>query len=415
MTADSPVADHDPVEVLGMLRELGIALLETGQATNVVESTLADVGRAYGLHDLESIVLPTALIVKANGAATELAQSTLLGSRLDQAGAIDALGQEASLGTLAPSDAVARIREIRLSPPRFGRLPTLAGTALLTLGFGLLINPTLAALPAYLVLGVGVGLLILLSSRLPTLANVVPVLAAFLVSVATMLFLADAVGDDALHVIAPALVSFFPGLTLTVAAMELTSNQVIAGSSRLVYGIAQLLLIAFGVLAATIVTGRVPASGTHDTLGWWAGILGVLLVGVGYMLQQSAPPKSLPWIVVALFVAYGAQVVVAATVSPELSGFAAALVVVPFAHFASRFQSAPPARVMTLATFWLLVPGALGFIGVNEATSNQGGLQTLVSTGVSVLAIALGIIVGTGLTRDAVRIGSSLRKGRRHG
>ncbi len=168
-----------------------------------------------------------------------------------------------------------------------------------------------------------------------------PVLAAFLVTLVATQFLAQFVGDDALRVIAPALITFFPGLTLTIAAVELTSNQVIAGSSRLVFGIAQLLLIAFGVLAATTLTKETLAGTPADTLGWWGPVVGVVVVGVGYMLQQSAPPRSLPWILAALVLAYGVQALVAVTVSPELSGFAAAVVVAPFARLATRVKAAP--------------------------------------------------------------------------
>ncbi len=59
--------------------------------------------------------------------------------------------------------------------------------------------------------------------------------------------------------------------------------------------------------------------------------------------------------------------------------------------------------MLTLVTYWMLVPGALGFIGLGEADSGEG-VQTLISTGISVLAIALGILVGNGITRDAAAI-----------
>jgi uncharacterized membrane protein YjjB (DUF3815 family) len=303
------------------------------------------------------------------------------------------------------------VRRIRESAPRFGSLATLAGTVLLTVGFGLMLNPTAAALPAYAILGAVVGALIIVGTKLPTLATLVPVLAAFVVTLATILYLSDAVGDDALHVIAPALISFLPGLTITVAAMELTSNQVVAGASRLVFGIAQLLLLAFGVLAATIVTGATLSGASSDTLGWWAPWTGVVLVALGYVLQQSAPRGALLWIILALCIAYGVQSLVATTLGAELSGFAAAAVIVPVAHLAARFRGSPPARVLTLVTFWMLVPGALGFIGVDEAATDDGGLATITTTAVSLLAIGLGILVGTGFMTEGSRLGRRIRRG----
>ena len=62
----------------------------------------------------------------------------------------------------------------------------------------------------------GLGVLLLLGRRLPTLGTALPVVAAFTITVLTGAFLADAVGDDPLRVLAPPLVSFLPGLTRVV-------------------------------------------------------------------------------------------------------------------------------------------------------------------------------------------------------
>ncbi|CAN5337752.1 threonine/serine exporter family protein [soil metagenome] len=396
-------AERDADAVLAMLSALGIGMLETGQPTSTVRDRLRTIGTVYGMPDVDAIVLPTSLVLK-NAGRTEIAESNALGSRLDQAGAIDSLIRRAELASVDPTTAVTEATGIRESAPRFGWFATLVGTVLLTVGFGLMLNPAAAALPAYVVLGAVVGGLLILSTKVPTLATLVPIASAFIVTLATVLYLSDAVGADALHVIAPALISFLPGLTITVAAMELTSNQVVAGASRLVYGIAQLLLLAFGVLAATIVTGATLASGTSDTLGAWAPWIGVILVGIGYVLQQSAPRGALLWILVTLVVAYGVQSLVGNTLGAELSGFAAAAVVVPFAELATRFRGSPPARVMTLATFWMLVPGALGFIGVDEAATSDGGLTTIMSTAVARLEICLCVLVGTGFTVESGRL-----------
>jgi hypothetical protein len=48
-----------------------------------------------------------------------------------------------------------------------------------------------------------------------------------------------------------------------------------------------------------------------------------------------------------------------------------------------------------------LVPGALGFIGVSEAARDQGnGFESLVSTGLAMFSISLGVLVGSGIVRD---------------
>ncbi|MCU1480846.1 MAG: hypothetical protein JWQ19_1632 [Subtercola sp.] len=453
--APAPERDDEEAKdtaILTMLRALGVAMLASSQATNDVEATLYEIADTYNLTGIRIAVLPTLVILQLDAVAgpgeapvagavstetgshravtphtkrpagqygaedlaarpgrTDLDTVATLSIRLDQAAAIDELVNDARRGTLNPDDALDRLASIRTSAPRYGPWMTVVGHTVLCLGFGLTLNPTAAAIPAYILLGAIVGGLLLLGKRLPTLGSAMPVFASFIVTVITTLFLAGAAGDSPLKLIAPALVSFLPGLTLTVASIELTSNQIIAGASRVVYGVAQLLLLAFGVIAGLTVThGGTEVVISHG-LGWWSALAGVALVGVGFVFFLSAPKGSFLWILVALFASYGAQTIGVVFLGPLLSGFVGALVVVPLALLLTRFRTAPPATVMMLASFWLLVPGALGFIGISESaggtsvSSGAASVTTLVNTGISLFSIALGILVGTGLTRDFTR------------
>lgn len=77
------------------------------------------------------------------------------------------------------------------------------------------------------------------------------------------------------------------------------------------------------------------------------------------------------------------------------------LVVVPVAQLIARAPGGPPAMVTTLPAFWLLVPGALGFAGVSGlAADDPAGAAQVVQTLISLFAIALGVLIGTGFTRN---------------
>lgn len=404
----------DALSILGMLEGLGLAMIETGGATNDVEDTLREVARVYRLQDLRTVVLPTYVMLQSTTAGGEVRIESARpgGGRLDQTGAVETLIGRALRMEVTPAEAMAQVARIRTAKPRFGPFVSLIGHVILTVGFGMVINPTLQAIWIYAGLGFGVGLLVLLSRRFAGLASTVPVIAAFGVTLATTLLLMNMVGDEPLRIIAPPLVSFLPGLTLTIAAIELTNNQVIAGASRLVFGASQLLLLTFGVFAATTLVGSMPAAAPQPLLGPWAGLLGVALVAVGFTLFMSAPKGALLWIFLSLAVTYGAQALGAVALGAGLSGFIGAVVVAPFTRLASHFRTSPPASVMSLACFWLLVPGALGFIGLSGvAQGGTAGIQTLATAGISVLSIALGAIVGISLSRDAGRLARLAKRG----
>ena len=79
-----------------------------------------------------------------------------------------------------------------------------------------------------------------------------------------------------------------------------------------------------------------------------------------------------------------------------------------------------PAHASFLPGFWLLVPGALGLIGLTELAGG-GGVQDLVATVGSIFAVALGVLCGTQLLVWAAvtgrdhhgRVGHTLAEARR--
>jgi uncharacterized membrane protein YjjB (DUF3815 family) len=79
---------------------------------------------------------------------------------------------------------------------------------------------------------------------------------------------------------------------------------------------------------------------------------------------------------------------------------------VPVAHLVGRARTAPPAHVMFLPAFWLLVPGTLGLIGITELVggdSADAGTQNFLNALVATASVALGILVGSLVVRAVKR------------
>lgn len=405
---DEPDVPEISPDLVPLLRTLGRAMLDSGQSVNDAQDVLKQVADLHGAHTVQTLVLPTCVFIRvqtASGVVTDFTDAAGSGLDLDQIGALYAVIRKLRSQTIDLADARTELRAIRRQPARFGAVLTIVGHAILTLGFGLILNPTLDLLPVFLVLGLGVGVLRWLAARWPTLSTALPVVAAFLVTVLAIQVVHPWLGDSPLQVLVPPLISFLPGSVLTVAAIELTSNQIVSGASRLLYGVAQLLLLVFGVVAGAAVAGDLVAGHGGERMGWWAPWIGVVLVGVGQMFFSSTPRRSLPWVLVVLFAAYAAQLV-GSYIAPEISGFFGALVIVPLATLVERTRTGPPAIITTLPAFWLLVPGALSFLGLSELVAGDtGSVSDIANAVVAVFAIALGMLVGTALTRDARRVG----------
>ena len=394
-SAVAPRDTYSNDEIAVMLRTLGMAMLEVGQPVNIVGSRLLTIASRYTTSAVRLAVLPTVIIVKVDTAGAKVDQTDRATVRFDQAGKIAAIVELAEAGAIAPDDAVAEVSAARELPRRFGPVTTVFGNALATIGFGMMLNPTWAALPAYALLGAVVGSVLVIAPRLPGLVAIQATVSALLVTVLAAGFLADVAGDGILRIIAPPLIALLPGFSLTTGAIELASGQMIAGASRLVYGVAQVMLLTGGVLLGVRLVGLPTPQHESALMGEWSLYAAIVVMALGMYLYLSAPRGSLIWLVVGLGVALITQNLSSAFLDEAMSGAVGAFVSVPFAIFASGFRGAPPTTVMLLTAYWGLVPGSLSFMNfAKRATSNVIDVNTFQGTGTAVFGIALGMLIG---------------------
>ena len=398
-----------PVGLIELLKVLGVAMLAGAESAGTVTRTLEDVAAAYDV-DAQALVLPTSIVIRVGASQVDLVPAPNRPLLLDQVAELTKVIELLQRAAVTPAEGLMLLERALRTRPRFGTGWTIVGHMVLSVGIGLVIGPELYALPAYAVLGALVAVLVLSARRWPTLAVALPVVAAVLVTVLAVRLIAPLTDVDTFRLLAPPLVSLLPGAALTLATIELTTDQMVAGASRLVWGIAQLLLLTFGILVGLGLAGSPPRGTGATQLGLWAPWLGVAIVAVGFLLYSSAPRGSLVYLLVALYAAYGAQTLGATLLGPLLSGFAGGLVIVPLSELLARLRNAPPAAVLLLPAFWILVPGALGLRGLSQLATGLGAAN-VTSTVIALFAIALGILVGSSLTRDARTVRRTWRTG----
>ena len=189
---------------------------------------------------------PTYFMVSmGSGEPVVLELTTSFGAqlRLDQFAAVDRLVGDAERGGINAEEGLRRLEEIRTSAPRFGRPASVLGYCILTVGLCLILHPTGSDVAAAAVFGVVVGVLRTLASTRANLQILMPVLAAFVVSVLAATAVDHDWIDPALRAVVASLVVFLPGATLTTAVLELAAGQIVSGASRLVAGAVQLGLL----------------------------------------------------------------------------------------------------------------------------------------------------------------------------
>ena len=381
------------------LARLGAAMCAANYPVTLVQQMLDRAATRFGVR-CDGTALPNH--VQVVGPATSDG-SVVRGARVDSDLRFDQIFPLAGLvsdtmsGRVSAADGEQRLDRIQDARSRYAPWVTVLGYAIQSAGLSLVLEPTLLNVFAAAGLGAMVGVFLVVSRRVPILSQLVPAISAFAVAaiciVAALRLDLDHIG---LRALIPPLAVFLPGAAITLAVIELTSRDIIAGTSRLIAGFVQIVQLAFGILIATQVLGISEgqlSSQPVNHIGAWAPWLGVAVYGLGVMLFLAPPVSFLPWLALITYTAYTAQYLGDAVLGSYASGFCGGLALTVVALGVSRLRGAPPAITMILPGFWLLVPGSMGLIGVTELFGVDGD-SALPATLISMISVAFGLQAG---------------------
>lgn len=393
----------DAAVLTRFLIALGEGLIDCASPVAEVTRTLEEVGRVNGYPGTQVIALPTAILVTVPGAEqtqTAAASAGVRAFRLDQIEDVLQIAERARRGRLGPVEGMGLLQRAVSSAAPYPTAVLLGGYVIYSLGIALILGANLPDLLVAGVLGSLVAVVQLATARTSGYLQALVVLtSAFTVSAVVFGLVRIGAPIDVLSSLVPPLVMFLPGALLTTAVIDLATRQMIAGSARLAAGAMQLVLLALGISgAASLVGVRASAIGeapgqAFGTLGPW---LGVLVFVVGVALYHCVRLTSVPWVLAVVLVAYAGQVLGGLVFGGVMSALVGAAVMTPLALYAAGQRNGPPALVSFLPGFWVLVPGALGLIGVTQtldgtATDGAGAIMT---AGATMVAISLGVLVG---------------------
>lgn len=403
----APTPKVDAPALMDFMFRLAQAYLACGEQTALVELFLRRIAAANRMRRSRVVAFPTAIFITMHDGTKEhvsISEGPQRGLRLDQIAEVYTLGESAQRGEVEPKAGLERLNKIMRQPPRFGMWLRVVGHVLFTLGLALVLMPTVANVLTAAALGLFVALLKEVSANKAVLDAPLSVVAATLVSTAVFIAVRYGLPVDPLHALVPPLVTFLPGAMLTFGMIELAYGDMVSGTSRLMNGFVQLVLLAFGLAAGAALVGYNPVdllAATEGTTvligGKW---IGVLVFGLGVCLHGSAPRNALPWVLLSVAVTFESQRLAAEHFGGLVSGFFGMLVATPLGYLIQTRFKGPPSMVTFLPCFWLLVPGAMGLLSVTRMmTDYAAGIQELINATYIFSSLALGTLVGASLYR----------------
>ena len=241
-----------------LLARLGAAMIATGQPAHEIEEELVAVGARLGHPRIQAGVAPTGLILSLRGGDPATYESVSGPVRLDQASEVRRIRHQLVADELDAAAALEQLSTLRTRPARYPSWVVATAWVAIAVGIAFILQPgwANAALTAGCSLVV-YGLMALVN-RARRLAGLLPTAAAF--AVTAIVFAAADAGwiDGPLRTVLPPLAPLLPGALIVTGMSELAAGHMLAGTSRLVYGVVQLGLFAVGLIAATAVLNVPP-------------------------------------------------------------------------------------------------------------------------------------------------------------
>lgn len=398
----------DPTHVSIVLRASQL-LHSYGTPAHRLERVVSHLASTFGL-EVQVFSTPTSIFISFEG--EERDRVRLL--RVDPGGVdlgklvdIDILLDEIEAGAVSPAEAVERMEALDSAAPRWAGHWAVLGHALAASTAAVFFGgrPIDAAL--CLAMGALIGVIEAVSARRHGVATLFQPLAAFLAAFGAVLgaHLSGGAVNDGIVALASIIV-LVPGLSLTVAMLELATRHLSSGTSRLAGAASVFLTIAFGAylgrFAGVAALGELPSSQPVAPTGWiatwWLTAMAVFCAAMGFAMLFRARLREFPWIFAAASIGFTVARFVGTAAPPEtqavMSAFAGALTVGLFGNLYARVVGRP-STVPLLPGLLVLVPGSIGYRALTAFADHNAliGVESAAQMLLAAAALVGGLLV----------------------
>jgi uncharacterized membrane protein YjjP (DUF1212 family) len=196
-----------------------------------------------------------------------------------------------------------------------------------------------------------------------------------------------------------ALVTFLPGMRLTIGMRELSTEHLQSGVANIASALVQLLGLVFGVgVGRSIAESWFGPSGAvvPETSFGAVYLLAAVAAGLAFTLTLRARSRDAVMMCAATTLALGARELAAGVFGDEAAVFVAALVIGVVGGLVGwRLRRSP--LVFIVPGVLMLVPGSAGFTSALQLLANQtvSGIAAAFDTFVTAMSIAYGLMVAT--------------------
>ncbi|NRA57625.1 MAG: threonine/serine exporter family protein [Phycisphaerales bacterium] len=377
--------------------ELGRLLHESGASAGRLEAALRGASAELDLQ-AEVFSTPTGLTLSFGemGSQQTSVMRVVPGEvHLEKLALVDRVAERVAAGELSVRDGRAELRAIVRAPNRWPRWLMIVAQIVIAAGAARIFGGSLGDAAAASVLGGVIAALTWALQRNEHSAYLTDFGAGAVVAAGALAWNRFVFPISEYPVTLAAIIVLIPGLTLTLSISELATRHLVSGTARLMGGLMVLVSLGFGVaigrqlervLPPMAETG--PGVTAQGELGQAIaiGLLGVMLA----IVFRARPKDILPVVLAVSLGVYGARFG-AGLLSPELGPAIGAFVLGLFSNAWSRLRR-QPAAITTIPALLPLVPGSIGFTGLNAMLTDD--TMTGVDTFFTMLLVGVSLVAG---------------------
>ncbi len=395
-----------PLKVrIGFVVDLAKRLHEYGTAAPRLEDVINLVSARLGL-TCNVLATPTSIVMSFSDPERDddLAETTQVvrlppGSvdlkRLCQ---IDEIADQVIDGRLELAAGRWRLRQFRQSQRATHRAWIVASYAVSAASIAAILDTGWRGVVTSAVIGALIGAVERVSVKHPNIAAAAEAISALIATLIATLVAVYIAPISVRSVIIASLIVLMPGMTLTTAVRELSSQHLISGTARMMGAVATLLKLAFGTLAATqlcALFGLVPSAITEAPLPVWTEWIAVLTAAFAFAVLFRAPVRYVPVVVGSVVLAYACTQVGDHYNAPTFGVFLGSLLIGAASNLFARIANRPGALVREPGII-LLVPGSVGFRSLSFVLERDVwlGLDTAITLVTLLVAIVAGLLFG---------------------
>lgn len=393
----SPLDDLTLRAEVRCVLSLSNELLSYGLPVHRVEESVTRMAHSFGLR-ATVMGLPTCLSITLHderGSVAYLVRAEPGAVHLGRLDALHALVGRLERHRVSADDALEAIKAIVRHPRTLAAPLELACAALVGAGGvqllgGNLVDSLLAAL-----LGMATGALSRLFAPRPMLARTTPVLAASGVTLASAALAHAKLAPHPLIVTMASLLVLLPGLTLTLATVELATGHLVCGTARLVGASTTFMQLGFGTLVGVRLGALAAVQPVErELVPLELEALGALALALGFAGLVSVRRADAMHTAFICAFAWGASRALAPVWGTELAVlFAATGTALLSNAFARRYDR--PSSVLLVPGIVMLVPGSMGMLSISSALLHDPAraLATTVEMLILIMALSTGVLV----------------------